>query len=141
MNKKSFFSTHTITVGSIISFTWRDLLFNFLHQFAQEITGGKGVDVAVEALGKPQTFAQCTQSVKDGGKAVMIGLAQAGSVGEMDINRLVRRKVRTLIYVGLLLLLTYYLYSLITTSSIQFEFKLIICALMLVLSVIYYSHT
>ena len=52
-----------------------------------------GVDVAVEALGRPQTFMQCTQSVKDGGKAVMIGLAQAGSVGEIDINRLVRRKV------------------------------------------------
>ena len=62
----------------------------------QEITGGKGVDVAVEALGKPQTFAQCTQSVKDGGKAVMIGLAQAGSLGEVDINRLVRRKVCSL---------------------------------------------
>ncbi|KAK7318378.1 hypothetical protein RJT34_03077 [Clitoria ternatea] len=59
-----------------------------------EITGGKGVDVAVEALGKPQTFAQCTQSVKDGGKAVMIGLAQAGSLGEVDINRLVRRKIQ-----------------------------------------------
>lgn len=69
---------------------------NCLHQFDQEITGGKGVDVAVEALGKPQTFSQCTQSVKDGGKAVMIGLAQAGAVGEMDINRLVRRKVITL---------------------------------------------
>jgi Zn-dependent alcohol dehydrogenase len=52
-----------------------------------------GVDVAVEALGKPQTFMQCTLSVKDGGKAVMIGLSQAGSVGEIDINRLVRRKV------------------------------------------------
>ena len=51
------------------------------------------MDVAVEALGRPQTFMQCTQSVKDGGKAVMIGLAQAGSVGEIDINRLVRRKV------------------------------------------------
>lgn len=47
----------------------------------------------MEALGKPQTFAQCTLSVKDGGKAVMIGLAQAGSLGEVDINRLVRRKV------------------------------------------------
>jgi len=47
----------------------------------------------VEALGRPQTFAQCTLSVKDGGKAVMIGLAQAGSLGEVDINRLVRRKV------------------------------------------------
>lgn len=51
------------------------------------------MDVAVEALGRPQTFLQCVQSVKDGGKAVMIGLAQSGSVGEVDINRLVRRKV------------------------------------------------
>ena len=59
----------------------------------QEITGGMGVDVAVEALGRPQTFMQCTLSVKDGGKAVMIGLSKAGSVGEIDINRLVRRKV------------------------------------------------
>ena len=59
----------------------------------QEITGGHGVDIAVEALGKPQTFLQCVQSVKDGGKAVMIGLSQAGAVGEIDINRLVRRKV------------------------------------------------
>lgn len=52
-----------------------------------------GVDIAVEALGKPQTFSQCVQSVKDGGKAVMIGLTQSGAVGEVDINRLVRRKV------------------------------------------------
>ncbi|CAL5214660.1 unnamed protein product [Lathyrus oleraceus] len=61
-----------------------------------EITGGKGVDVAVEALGLPLTFAQCTQSVKDGGKAVMIGLAKAGSLGEIDINRLVRRKIKVI---------------------------------------------
>jgi threonine dehydrogenase-like Zn-dependent dehydrogenase len=47
-------------------------------------------------LGRPQTFAQCTQSVKDGGRAVMIGLAKAGSLGEVDINRLVRRKVSNL---------------------------------------------
>lgn len=59
----------------------------------QEITGGRGVDVAVEALGKPLTFAQCTQSVRDGGKAVMIGLTQSGALGEIDINRLVRRQV------------------------------------------------
>ncbi|KAG6595716.1 hypothetical protein SDJN03_12269, partial [Cucurbita argyrosperma subsp. sororia] len=60
----------------------------------KEITGGKGVDIAVEALGRPQTFMQCTQSVRDGGKAVMIGLAKHGSVGEVDINRLVRRKIQ-----------------------------------------------
>ncbi|KAI4369309.1 hypothetical protein MLD38_017764 [Melastoma candidum] len=58
------------------------------------ITGGAGVDIAVEALGKPQTFLQCLQSVKDGGKAVMIGLSKAGAVGEVDINRLVRRKIK-----------------------------------------------
>ncbi|KAF2294807.1 hypothetical protein P3X46_018288 [Hevea brasiliensis] len=62
----------------------------------REITGGRGVDIAVEALGKPLTFSQCTQSVRDGGKAVMIGLAKAGSVGEIDINRLVRRKIQVI---------------------------------------------
>ncbi|ESR39670.1 PKS ER domain-containing protein [Citrus sinensis] len=62
----------------------------------REITGGMGVDIAVEALGKPQTFLQCVQSVKDGGKAVMIGLAQSGAVGEVDINRLVRRKIQVI---------------------------------------------
>ena len=55
--------------------------------FGQEITGGVGVDIAVEALGKPQTFFQCTQSVRDGGKAVMVGLTQTGAMGEVDINR------------------------------------------------------
>ncbi|XAR62774.1 Succinate-semialdehyde dehydrogenase (acetylating) [Bertholletia excelsa] len=60
----------------------------------REITGGMGVDVAVEALGKPQTFLQCTQSVRDGGKAVMIGLTDARARGEVDINRLVRRQVK-----------------------------------------------
>jgi Zn-dependent alcohol dehydrogenase len=60
----------------------------------REITGGRGVDVAVEALGKPQTFLQCTQSVRDGGKAVMIGLTHSSARGEVDINRLVRRQVK-----------------------------------------------
>ncbi|KAL5752205.1 hypothetical protein ACOSP7_022386 [Xanthoceras sorbifolium] len=62
----------------------------------REITGGMGVDIAVEALGKPQTFLQCVQSVRDGGKAVMIGLTQSGAVGEVDINRLVRRKIKVI---------------------------------------------
>ncbi|KAL9248799.1 Succinate-semialdehyde dehydrogenase (acetylating)-like protein [Drosera capensis] len=60
----------------------------------KEITGGVGVDIAVEALGKPRTFLQCTQSVRDGGKAVMIGLADSSARGEVDINRLVRRQVK-----------------------------------------------
>ncbi|GAB4855331.1 hypothetical protein Ancab_023952 [Ancistrocladus abbreviatus] len=60
----------------------------------KELTGGKGVDIAIEALGKPQTFLQCTQSVRDGGKAVMIGLTDSRARGEVDINRLVRRQVK-----------------------------------------------
>lgn len=59
----------------------------------QEITGGKGVDIAVEALGRTQTFSQCIKSVRDGGKAVMIGLTLSGAIGEVDINHLVRRQV------------------------------------------------
>lgn len=62
-------------------------------RIVQDITGGMGVDVAVEALGKPQTFLQCVQSVRDGGKAVMIGLTLSGAKGEVDINHLVRRQV------------------------------------------------
>lgn len=68
-----------------------------------------GVDIAVEALGKPQTFLQCVQSVKDGGKAVMIGLAQSGAVGEVDINRLVRRKVYILLSLSNLIESTVYI--------------------------------
>ncbi|XP_021854672.1 uncharacterized protein [Spinacia oleracea] len=60
----------------------------------KEITGGVGVDIAIEALGKPQTFQQCTQSVRDGGKAVMIGIGDSRARGEVDINRLVRRQVK-----------------------------------------------
>lgn len=60
----------------------------------KEITGGMGVDIAVEALGKAQTFLQCTQSIRDGGKAVMVGLSDSRVRGEVDINRLVRRQVK-----------------------------------------------
>ncbi|CAI9113167.1 OLC1v1013718C1 [Oldenlandia corymbosa var. corymbosa] len=60
----------------------------------KELTGGMGVDVAVEALGRPQTFNQCVQSVRDGGKAVMIGLTLSGAKGEVDINHLVRRQIK-----------------------------------------------
>ncbi|KAK6150831.1 hypothetical protein DH2020_015763 [Rehmannia glutinosa] len=64
--------------------------------FEQDITGGRGVDIAVEALGRPLTFSQCVQSVRDGGKAVMIGLTLSGAKGEVDINHLVRRQIKVI---------------------------------------------
>lgn len=69
-----------------------------LFNNGQEITDGRGVDVAVEALGKALTFEQCTKSVRDGGKAVMIGLAATNVVGQIDITRLVRRQVSYILY-------------------------------------------
>lgn len=59
----------------------------------QEITDGRGVDIAVEALGNAKTFVQATLAIRDGGKAVIVGLAPTGGVAEIDLVRLVRRQV------------------------------------------------
>lgn len=57
----------------------------------RELTGGRGVDVAFEALGHPATFAQAVSLLADGGRMVAIGIAPAGSVAEVEITPLVRR--------------------------------------------------
>ncbi|CAI5530305.1 unnamed protein product, partial [Closterium sp. Naga37s-1] len=53
------------------------------------ITGGRGVDVAVEALGRAETFGQTVHAVRDGGRAVMVGIAAAGTTAAVDITRLI----------------------------------------------------
>ncbi|CAI5980868.1 unnamed protein product [Closterium sp. NIES-65] len=58
------------------------------------ITGGRGVDVAVEALGRAETFGQTVHAVRDGGRAVMVGIAAAGTTAAVDITRLVRRNIK-----------------------------------------------
>ncbi len=60
------------------------------------LTGGRGVDVAFEALGRAQTFATCVNSIADGGRAVLVGIAPAGVKGELDLARVVRRKIQIL---------------------------------------------
>ena len=60
----------------------------------REMTGGRGVDVAFEALGAPQTVLQAFNSVADGGRVVMIGIAAAGETVPLEITRIVRRGVR-----------------------------------------------
>jgi S-(hydroxymethyl)glutathione dehydrogenase/alcohol dehydrogenase len=61
-----------------------------------ELSGGKGVDVAFEALGHASTFALAVDVLDDGGRAVVVGIAPAGSRGEIDLARLVRRKLSIL---------------------------------------------
>ncbi|MCC6173997.1 MAG: zinc-binding dehydrogenase [Chloroflexi bacterium] len=60
----------------------------------QEITDGRGVDVAFEALGRPETFVQAASVVRAGGRAVMVGIAPAGVTAPLEITPLVRRGVR-----------------------------------------------
>ena len=40
-----------------------------------ELTGGEGVDVAVEAVGRPETIAQAFNATRAGGRAVVVGVA------------------------------------------------------------------
>jgi len=56
-----------------------------------EITGGRGVDVAIEALGFPATFEQALTLLADGGRMVPVGLAAGAATAAVEINRIVRR--------------------------------------------------
>ncbi|GLJ16944.1 hypothetical protein SUGI_0292760 [Cryptomeria japonica] len=82
-NAKKLGATHTINASKV----------NVVDTI-KEITGGRGVDIAMEALGKPGTFKQTVLSVRDGGKAVLIGLAPSGVTAEVDMTRLVRRQIK-----------------------------------------------
>ncbi len=57
-------------------------------------TNGRGVDVAFEALGRPETIAQAFGAVRDGGRAVVVGIAAGNQTVPIEITRLVRRGVR-----------------------------------------------
>jgi S-(hydroxymethyl)glutathione dehydrogenase/alcohol dehydrogenase len=59
----------------------------------RDLTDGRGVDVAFEALGRPETFAQAASIVRAGGRAVMVGIAPAGVTAAVEITPLVRRGV------------------------------------------------
>ncbi|MBE3597490.1 MAG: zinc-binding dehydrogenase [Limnochordaceae bacterium] len=58
------------------------------------ITGGRGVDVAFEALGRARTFVQALEMVKDGGRMVAVGIAPGRESAPVEITRVVRRGIR-----------------------------------------------
>jgi S-(hydroxymethyl)glutathione dehydrogenase/alcohol dehydrogenase len=60
----------------------------------QEHTDGRGVDVAFEALGRPETIVHAFGSVRDGGRVVVVGIAAGSTTVPIEITRLVRRGVR-----------------------------------------------
>ncbi len=60
----------------------------------REITDGRGVDVAVEVLGRAEMFVQAFEIVRDGGRMVAVGIAPGRTAAPIEITRLVRRGIR-----------------------------------------------
>jgi S-(hydroxymethyl)glutathione dehydrogenase/alcohol dehydrogenase len=58
------------------------------------MTDGRGVEVAFEAIGRPETVQQALQMVSDGGRVVLIGVAPMDAVVPVGITRLVRRGIQ-----------------------------------------------
>lgn len=61
------------------------------NQRLLELTGGAGVDAAVDAVGSSITRRQCAESLRAGGRIVMTGLHTAES--SLDFNDLVRKEL------------------------------------------------
>ena len=59
----------------------------------RELTGGLGVDVAFEALGRPDTVLTALNATADGGRVVVVGLAPGTASVPVEITRLVRRSL------------------------------------------------
>jgi S-(hydroxymethyl)glutathione dehydrogenase/alcohol dehydrogenase len=60
----------------------------------REVTDGAGVDVAFEVLGRPETFEQAFEIIRDGGRMVAVGIAAGQTAARIGITRLVRRGLR-----------------------------------------------
>ncbi|GGD93692.1 zinc-dependent alcohol dehydrogenase [Paenibacillus nasutitermitis] len=60
--------------------------------YIRDLTDGKGVSAAIDAVGSAITRQQCVASVSNGGKVVFTGLHQADT--NLDINDVVRREIK-----------------------------------------------
>lgn len=58
-----------------------------------ELTGGMKADVSFESIGMKMTFEQCIMSVRDGGRACFIGIADLKVKAEVPITHVVRRRI------------------------------------------------
>ena len=71
--------------------------FNKIDDLATEVkkmTDGKGVDAAIDFVGKPETFQACIDGLSRGGRAVVIG-AQPGDVTVNPVNLILTEQVVT----------------------------------------------
>ena len=61
---------------------------------AKRLTDGKGVDAAIDFVGKPETFQACIDCLSVGGRAVVIG-AQPGDVKVNPVNLVITEQIIT----------------------------------------------
>ena len=61
---------------------------------AKRLTDGKGVDAAIDFVGKPETFQACIDGLAVGGRAVVIG-AQPGDVKVNPVNLVITEQIIT----------------------------------------------
>ncbi len=57
----------------------------------RDATGGAGVSVAFEALGRPETFELAVSLLREGGRMVAVGIAAGNATAAVPITPLVRR--------------------------------------------------
>ena len=59
-----------------------------------DITDGRGVDAAIEAIGLSITIKSAVNAVRSGGRVTLVGLSSKGSEASFEINSVVRRGVK-----------------------------------------------
>lgn len=65
-------------------------------EIARRLTQGRGVDFAFEAIGHKSTIRQCYDAIRPGGKAIVVGAAEAGTCCEIEALSLpIQEKVLT----------------------------------------------
>ncbi len=60
----------------------------------RRLTGSEGVDVAFEALGRPETVTAAFKMARDGGRVIVIGIGDGPAAAPIEITHLVRRGIR-----------------------------------------------
>ncbi|HZS33321.1 MAG TPA: zinc-binding dehydrogenase [Methylomirabilota bacterium] len=60
----------------------------------RRLTGSEGVDVAFEALGRPETVTAAFKMARDGGRVIVIGIGDGPATAPIEITHLVRRGIR-----------------------------------------------
>ena len=64
-----------------------------LEEFIDDLTDSKGIDIAIEAVGKPELVDKCIKISKPGGQVLMIGVNPAKSNLKTDLYEMHYREI------------------------------------------------